>query len=239
LFPAEAVGIMILAVRAGEPRRRDGDRTGAGPPKIVGYHDTRANGTFFEQVKHLHKSLHFISEGTPVDYTIRPLEEIDFAEFIELRQSALRLSPESFGTDYDQLQTLSVRDRELLEESILNYPYKYIIGAFALNGSLIGTTGFTVKRSQMKLRHKGEIWGMYVIPEYRRRAIAEGMLQRVMLAAKEDADCEQILLRVASQNTSAFRLYQKLGFVQIGAEPHALKLRDGSYVDEIIMLKFL
>lgn len=46
-------------------------------------------------------------------------------------------------------------------------------------------------------------------------------------------------LGVFDDNVAAIRLYEKLGFREWGREPHAFKLKDGSYRDEIQMVLFL
>ena len=49
---------------------------------------------------------------------------------------------------------------------------------------------------------------------------------------------EVIQLAVVSGNDAALRLYNRLGFVQYGVEPNALK-QEGRYFDEILMTKEL
>ena len=53
------------------------------------------------------------------------------------------------------------------------------------------------------------------------------------------AGYEQAELTTVSTNTAAKSLYEKLGFVQYGVQPHSRKMKDGSYQDEIFMVKML
>ena len=50
---------------------------------------------------------------------------------------------------------------------------------------------------------------------------------------------EQLELEVYSDNSRAIHLYEKFGFERYGIQPRAFKLKDGSYRDEIIMVKML
>ena len=42
-----------------------------------------------------------------------------------------------------------------------------------------------------------------------------------------------------SDNARAIHLYEKVGFERYGIQPRAFKLKDGTYRDEIIMVKML
>ena len=44
---------------------------------------------------------------------------------------------------------------------------------------------------------------------------------------------------VYSDNARAIHLYEKFGFERYGIHPRAFKLKDGTYRDEIIMVKML
>ena len=69
-----------------------------------------------------------------------------------------------------------------------------------------------------------------------------GIGRKLMEYAIENArktELEQLKLGVFDDNVAAIRLYEKLGFREWGREPHAFKLKDGSYRDEIQMVLFL
>ena len=50
---------------------------------------------------------------------------------------------------------------------------------------------------------------------------------------------EQIDLEVVADNEQARALYRKCGFTETGKRARALKFDDGSYHDEILMVKML
>lgn len=171
-------------------------------------------------------------------FVIRPFEENHFAAFVNFRKEALLNAPESFGSDYESYNSLSLLDKEQLFEKLLNYPFNYALGTFDSNDQIVGMAGFSCNHFLKKQRHKGYIWGMYVAENYRRLGVAYQLLQYLLTSAQQDAGCEHILLSVSSKNIPAFHLYKKLNFFEYGTEYRALKLEDG-YVDEILMMKYL
>ena len=50
---------------------------------------------------------------------------------------------------------------------------------------------------------------------------------------------EQLELGVFEDNQAAIHLYEKFGFRTCGVQPRAFKLKDGSYRDELFMVKML
>ena len=60
-----------------------------------------------------------------------------------------------------------------------------------------------------------------------------------LLAAAKTAGYEQAELEVVSSNAPAIGLYRKLGFGTVGTIPHAMKYKDGSYADFLLMVKAL
>lgn len=171
-------------------------------------------------------------------YTIIPFEETHFSLFVDFRKEALLHAPESFGSDYESYNSLSLLDKEQLFEKLLNYPFNFALGALNDAGKIIGMVGFSSKSYQRKQRHKGYIWGLYVSEPYRRYGVASALLESLLISAKEDTACEQVLLAVSSKNIPAYHLYKKLNFFEYGTEYRALKLED-EYVDEILMMKYL
>ncbi|GIP58481.1 GNAT family N-acetyltransferase [Paenibacillus woosongensis] len=85
------------------------------------------------------------------------------------------------------------------------------------------------KRGQgMKFKHKGMIWGVYVVPDYRGRGIAKELLQEVLRRGKD----KQINLSVVTANKVAVGLYKILGFERYGTEKNALEYIGRGYDEE-------
>ncbi len=168
----------------------------------------------------------------------RPLEEDDFTAFVNLRKEALRNEPEAFGPDYATYNAAPLLDKEHFFERILKYPFSFALGAFTVSGDLAGMGCFTSPYNMVKRRHKGVMWGMYVKPEYRGNGIGKKVAELILLAAKQDAGCEQAIITVTPPGSSAQKFYENLGFIQYGVEYRALKLESG-YIDEVLMMKVL
>lgn len=111
----------------------------------------------------------------------------------------------------------------------------HVLGLFDVE-VLVGAAGLAFER-RAKLAHKGLIWGVYVRAAYRGQGGAERLLARLIEAAK--GRVETLHLAVSDGNGPALRLYTRLGFTQWAAEPRALRLEDGTWVDEIAMVRRL
>ncbi len=76
---------------------------------------------------------------------------------------------------------------------------------------------------------EGYVTNVAVLPEYRRRGIA----QRLIFAEFEN-EMDFITLEVRKSNTPAIRLYEKAGFENVGIRPHFYTSPDE---DAVIMTK--
>lgn len=104
--------------------------------------------------------------------------------------------------------------------------YAFYIGAFDKD-MLCGIASMYV------IAGEGQIMNIAVLPCYRRKGIANGLLCAMFDIANNN-NCENITLEVASDNISAISLYEKCGFACVGK-------RNGFYngKDALIMEKKL
>ena len=110
------------------------------------------------------------------------------------------------------------------------------IAAF-IDGKLVGNSGVFCTDTKLKVRHRVKL-GIAIIKDYWGIGIGDILMKHCIEQAKESG-YEQIELDVVTTNTAAIALYEKHGFERCGTLKHAQKLKDGSYQDLYMMVKFL
>jgi len=156
---------------------------------------------------------------------VRRLTTADVPAYRDIRLEALQNAPTAFGSSYEAESKSSLSD---FEGTLMR---SYVAGAW-LNGALIGTAGF-YRLEPVKVAHRGNIWGVYVRPEARGHGVARALITGVLAFARTQV--KQVHLSVVTENESAHRLYEQLGFATYGTEPRSL-LVDGRYLDEHMMV---
>ena len=110
----------------------------------------------------------------------------------------------------------------------------FLVTAY-VDGEIIGDLGVTLIRPHMKYLHRGYL-GMSIREKYCSKGLGSFMMQTALDQARANG-FEQVELGVFSDNDRARGLYKKFGFKEYGMNPRAFKLKDGTYRDEIIMVK--
>ncbi len=162
---------------------------------------------------------------------IRKLGADDAEAFRMVRLQALGEYPAYFSSSLEEESGVSAEDiRQRWARS--NLDTQFVAGAF-VEGELVGIIGF-YRESKQKLRHKGQIWGMYVKPALQQGGIGWQLLQFALGEARRMPGLQQVHLTVVRSNTAAKRLYEKAGFCAYGVEQDALQV-DGQWYDEELM----
>jgi ribosomal protein S18 acetylase RimI-like enzyme len=164
---------------------------------------------------------------------IRLVTADDAREYWNIRLRALRDESSAFGAAYEEEVDKPIEDivNQIRERSVQD---NYILGAFK-DGVLMGIVGF-VREKRTKLRHKGNIWGMYVVPEARGKGTGRLLLTEVVRRSHNLQGLEQINLTVTSNNKSAKKLYETIGFRCYGVEKRALKIDQIFFDDDLMVL---
>jgi RimJ/RimL family protein N-acetyltransferase len=161
----------------------------------------------------------------------RELELEDYEAYNALRAIALDTAPQAFLMTNAEESEL----RKARFEDTPNHPHKFMMGAFEEN-KLVGMMGF-VKQERKKAAHKGEIWGVFVLPEKQGQGIATNLLKLTIDKAFKIEELRQIILGVNSANPKAIALYEKAGFTLWGIEKDALHT-NGQFYNENMMVIF-
>jgi ribosomal protein S18 acetylase RimI-like enzyme len=163
-----------------------------------------------------------------ISMTIRTLNADDAEAYQALRLRGLKEIPEAFSSDYEEEVGRSVEE---MRARVTPAPdgSLCVFGAF-VGGTLAGMLTF-IRSARAKIRHSGELAGMYVAPEYRRQGLAGALVDSAVAYARSLPGMRQLKLGVGAANTPARALYASRGFVSFGVEPEAICV-DGQFFDE-------
>ena len=162
----------------------------------------------------------------PREITVRALEPDDVSALVALRREALASHPLAFASSLEDDRSTSI---DHMRASLANVASSVVYGAFDAE-ALVGMVG-AYRSDKVKMRHKAEVWGMYVAPAARGRGAGDALLRAVIEHCRAWPGVLQVQLSVTEAAVEAIRLYERAGFREWGREPRALQW-DGRYVDE-------
>jgi RimJ/RimL family protein N-acetyltransferase len=162
---------------------------------------------------------------------IRILEAADVESYRHLRLESLTTDPEAFGSTYEREAAFSL---ETVRDRLVPTDYKFTMGAYDGKDMLVGIVTF-VRDTNAKTAHKGNVYGMFVSPDWRGKGVGRALMAAMLQKASAQSGLEQVNLTVVTDNAPARKLYESLGFITYGCERQALKYR-GRYYDEDLMV---
>ena len=109
--------------------------------------------------------------------------------------------------------------------------------AAEVNNKVIGYIDFQ-NGGLKRTKHAGS-FSIYILKEYRETGIGSMLLSSLIEWAEKNPLIEKLTLAVFSTNEKAQILYKKLGFREEGRCPKDMKLSDGTYMDSVLMYKFV
>ena len=160
---------------------------------------------------------------------IRKLTPPDASHFQRVRLAGLRDAPTAFASSYEEEVDRSFAE---IEAQLAASPDRAIFGAFK-NDELVGVVALG-RESMRKLAHKGNIWGMFVVPQFRQQGIGRLLMLEAIAIARTTPGLRQINLSVNAKNAAAICFYESLGFKTFGLEADAMLIA-GELYDELHM----
>ena len=167
--------------------------------------------------------------------TVQILSRDRFDDAFALRLRALQEHPEAFGQSFAEAAALTSTQRQSAWESFWNYRDNRVFVAVAADGARVGMTGI-VRQYRDKMRHRGEIWGVYVAPEARGQGVGSRLLEAAIAYGRDELGLLQLHLEAISSNAEAVRSYERAGFVRYGRMPRADILNNTIYDSDLMVL---
>lgn len=127
------------------------------------------------------------------------------------------------------------REQEIIGNNISS-PDEMMLCCF-VDGELAGNC-FISYNTRVKTAHRATV-GVGLIKKYWNLGIGTAMFNELIQNAYERGGIMQLELDYLEGNTRALGLYTKMGFKEVAHKPNAVKLADGSLLDEISMVKVL
>lgn len=152
----------------------------------------------------------------------------------DLRLRGLREHPEAFGEPAEAFEGRGLAE---IGDRIASRTQSgsCILAAMSKSEVMLGCVGLAVEDAG-KSRHRGLLWGMYVIPEARGQQVGRALVEELLVRAQTLPFLKQIHLAVVTSNEAAVRLYKSVGFETYGTDPQVLHVH-GRYYDEYLMVK--
>ena len=110
-----------------------------------------------------------------------------------------------------------------------------VVVAAKMEDAWLGIGGLA-RLTGSRLRHKGLIWGMYVVPDARGTGAANGIMTALVSHAHDGI--RQLQLTVMADNARARVFYERHGFKTYAIEPASVR-RGATYADEALMWRHL
>ena len=104
-----------------------------------------------------------------------------------------------------------------------------------VDGRVVGNCEISFFRG-MKTRHRASI-GIALISEFWNQGIGTKMFEEMIRLAKTREEVTQLELEFVEGNARARHLYEKMGFRIAGVHPNAIRLKDGTLLNNYLMIK--
>lgn len=118
----------------------------------------------------------------------------------------------------------------------INHSENQLMVVCEIDGEIAGNCQI-VFNNRIKTRHRAQVM-IGILQKYWSLGIGTAMFEEMIRIAKL-RQVHQIELEYIEGNERARRLYEKMGFVQYGERPDAIRLKDGTMRKEVLMMRNL
>lgn len=161
---------------------------------------------------------------------IRQLEATDSEQYYKIRLLGLELHPEAFGTGAeDWSKATDEQIKSLLQSSNRD---DFVLGNFE-NGQLTGVIGLK-REKKNSVRHKGTVWGLVVIPEFRHKGLGNKIVAALIEKASDHEELKYIRAVVTNTSANAIGIFESHGFSKYGVEECGIR-QDGNFFDQVYL----
>jgi ribosomal protein S18 acetylase RimI-like enzyme len=159
---------------------------------------------------------------------VEKLGEDRWREYRDFRLEALKKEPLAFGSSYNEEKSLSEEEwRKRIKNVVFARSKDELIGMIVY-----------VRNNKVKTGHITNIYGVYVVKEYRGQGVGKKLMDSVLEQIQKSGDVVKISLTVNPEQKAAVKLYQNYGFEVVGHLKKEIFV-DGRFYDELIMEKLL
>ena len=180
---------------------------------------------------------------TPIEYTLkdgrklilRTAKESDAQEMLAFRIKSL--GETDFLLQYpEEMADYTIENQLKFINRMINSENDKMFTA-VVDGKIVGT-GQGSFSTRLKLKHRASI-GIALLKEYWGLGIGSAIFTEIIKSAQSRDGVELLELEVIEGNERAIALYKKFGFEIVAEIPDAIRLKDGTSLKEITMMKKL
>lgn len=106
-----------------------------------------------------------------------------------------------------------------------------------VDGRVVGNCSISFFKG-LKTKHRAGI-GIALLRDFWNQGIGTKMFEEMIRLAEDREDVMQLELEFVEGNERARHLYEKMGFRIVGIHPNAIRLKDGTMLNNYIMIKEL
>ena len=104
-----------------------------------------------------------------------------------------------------------------------------------IDGKVAGNCQITWS-DKIKIRHRATV-GVALLREFWNQGIGTRFFEELIRIAEENPNIMQLELEFTEGNSRARALYEKMGFRITGVKPNAIRLKDGTLLNEYSMIR--